>query len=1040
MPNQYLEKVIKKYKTGITTEHSFRSDLQIFVESLVKNIQAINEPTRQKCGAPDLIVQQKGIPLGYIEAKDIGIDLDTAEKSSQLKRYLKSLDNLILTDYLEFRFYFYGQKQKTIRIAEIENGKIKPNEKEFVNLAAHIRDFCNFKGQTIKSAKQLATMMAQKAVMMKDVLYKAVQETEESNSLKQQMDALKIILIHDLDEKTFADIYAQTITYGLFVARLSDKTLETFSRQEARELISKSNPFLRSFFDYISGADLDDRVVWIVDDLVEIFRSTDLKKLLKNYGVSTEQTDPFLHFYETFLEEYDKETKEKRGVYYTPQPIVKFIVQSVDDILKDEFSLSNGLADTSKVKIKIEIDSHKKNAYIEEDVYKVQILDPATGTGTFLAETINNIHKRFINQQGMWNNYVDEALIPRLNGFELLMTPYVMCHLKLEMLLQETGYEPTKGKANRFNVYLTNTLEKEETQKYPLFTNWLAEEAKRANFIKRNSPIMVVMGNPPYSGHSASKTKLLDELLEDYKKEPSGVKLKEKNSKWINDDYVKFIRYAQMLIDKNKEGVLAYINNHSFLDNPTFRGMRYNLLNSFDKIYIIDLHGNAKKKEICPDGSVDSNVFNIQQGVSINIFVKTGSKKKNELAKVYHKDIYGSKQIKYDFCTSNTLKSVAFTEVPLNKPNYFFVPKDFDLKKVYDKGISVNELFKINSVGVVTARDDFITDINKNTLLDRVRRFFDYDNNEIINIFKLKENTSFNISNVKSKSKFNQDFINKISYRPFDEYYIYYDTNFIERPRLNIMKHFINGGNLGLVSVKKQLNSMPVSYYFLTKNIISNGYIRSDSVSIDSVFPLYIYIDTDQKSFFEKKRIPNLDTAIVKELEKKLKLTFTTEKETAEKTFAPIDVLDYIYGILHSNKYRETYKEFLKIDFPKIPYPDNAEYFFKIGAFGSELRQLHLLESEKVNNLITTYPINGDNEVKKIEYKDGKVFINAVQYFDNVPKEAWEFYIGGYQPAQKWLKDRKDRILNYDDVFHYQKIIVALTETYRLMREIDGYE
>ncbi len=461
----YLDGVIQKYKTGQTTEHSFRCELQKFFEDTVKGIQAINEPRRQKCGAPDYIVQKKSIPIGYIEAKDIDKNLDMFENSEQLERYRASLDNLILTNYIEFRFFINGEKVDTVKIAEIQNGKIKPDKNTFPVLLNHIRNFCDYHGQTVKSPKQLANLIAQKAVMIRDVIIKSL-EYDSETSLKSQLDAFKQVLLHDLTNHTFADMYAQTIAYGLFVARLNDTTLEDFSRQEARELVSKNNPFLRQLFDYISGANLDDNLVWIVDDLVEIFRAVDLHKLLYNYGKDTQMTDPFLHFYETFLASYDKVTKEKRGVFYTPQPVVRFIVSSVDSLLKSEFNLAHGLADDSTIK-HTRILYHKqkkvKNKVIdapvttEEDVYKVQILDPATGTGTFLAEAIRKIYSYFVNQKGLWSQYVDKALIPRLNGFEIMMTPYVMCHLKLDLLLKETGYETTKT-TNRFNVYLTNAL------------------------------------------------------------------------------------------------------------------------------------------------------------------------------------------------------------------------------------------------------------------------------------------------------------------------------------------------------------------------------------------------------------------------------------------------------------------------------------------------------------------------------------------------------------------------------------------------------
>ena len=597
MSEKYINSVIQKYKTGKTTEHSFRGDLQDFVERTVIGVQAINEPRRQKCGAPDYIIQKKNIPIGYIEAKDIDKSLDTIDKTEQLDRYKASLDNLILTNYLEFWFYKNGEHVDTIKVAELSNGKIKTYDKEYQRLINAIRNFCDYQGQTIKSPKQLANLMAQKAVMIRDVIINAL-ELDSESSLVSQRNAFKQILLHDLTNHTFADMYAQTIAYGLFVARLNDTTLEDFSRQEARELISKNNPFLRQLFDYISGANLDDSLVWIVDDLVEIFRAVDLNKLLRNYGRTTQMSDPFLHFYETFLESYDKVNKEKRGVYYTPQPVVRFIVSAVDRILKNEFKLSHGLADDSTIRHTrtLYYESKKVRGKVvdmpvttEEDIYKVQILDPATGTGTFLAETIRKIYSYFVNQQGIWSQYVDKALIPRLNGFEIMMTPYVMCHLKLDLLLQDTGYKTT-SQTNRFNVYLTNALEKDETTKYPLL-DWLSEEAKQAGRIKSENPIMVVLGNPPYSVSSCNKSDYIDEIMEIYKQD-----LNEKNIQPLSDDYIKFIRMGETYIEKNKEGVLAYISNNSFIDGVIHRQMRKHLMETFDKIYILDLQVKTKNR------------------------------------------------------------------------------------------------------------------------------------------------------------------------------------------------------------------------------------------------------------------------------------------------------------------------------------------------------------------------------------------------------------------------------------------------------------
>ena len=1041
MTEKYLDGIIRKFKTGKTTEHSFRGDLQDFIERTVAGVQAINEPTRQKCGAPDYIIQKKNIPVGYIEAKDIDKNLDVVEKSEQLDRYRASLDNLILTNYLEFRFFVGGEHVDTVKVADIVNGKIKVYEKEYQKLINHIRNFCDYQGQTIKSPKQLANLMAQKAVMIRDVIINAL-ECDCAGSLASQRNAFKQILLHDLTDHTFADMYAQTIAYGLFVARLNDTTLDDFTRQEARELVSKNNPFLRQLFDYISGANLDDNLVWIVDDLVEIFRAVDLNKLLKNYGRTTQMSDPFLHFYETFLESYDKVNKEKRGVYYTPQPVVKFIVSAVDSILKTEFNLSHGLADDTtikhtrtlyyekkKKKVKGEVVYEDVPVTTDENVYKVQILDPATGTGTFLAETIRKIYSYFVNQQGIWSQYVDNALIPRLNGFEIMMTPYVMCHLKLDLLLQETGYTTTK-QTNRFNVYLTNALEKDETTKYPLF-DWLSDEARYAGMIKSEKPIMVVLGNPPYSVSSCNKNDYIDELMEVYKQD-----LNERNIQPLSDDYIKFIRMGESFIEKNNEGVLAYISNNSFLDGVIHRQMRKHLMQTFDKIYILDLHGNAKKKEKARDGSKDENVFNIQQGVSINIFVKTGKKKPDELAKVYHTELFGEREKKYEYLNANDLSTAGYKELTPAEPYYFFVPKDFNVQADYNKGIKIDELFKLNKAGIATGRDDLFIDMDKETLIRKLHEVFEC-NDILTSKYKLKVTDTYKLCTTIKTAKYSEEYFRNLLYRPFDTRYVYYDTRLLQRARYDVMKQFFNH-NVGLILSRMVLGNYEWNDVFITKDITEKGIMAMRVSNTAPIFPLYIYEDdSNQTSFFDQSRKPNLNMDIVRELEQKLNLTFTPEKEDKTGTFAPIDILDYIYGVLHSNKYRNKYKEFLKIDFPRIPYPESSDYFFKIAKLGKQLREIHLLESPIVNEFVTSYPVGGDNEVVKPEYKDNKVYINKTQYFDNVPEIAWNFYIGGYQPAQKWLKDRKGRILSYEEVMHYQKIIKALLETHTLMQQID---
>ena len=609
---EYISEISNKYKNGITTEHSFRGALETLLKNMT-NCKVINEARRIECGAPDLTLLRKEIPIGYVEAKDIGKNLNSKEYKNQFDRYKKALDNLIITDYLHFQL-FRGEKLITeISIGKILPNKIEPIPANFNAFVEMIKEFSLYSGKAIKDSQILAEYMAAKTQLLAEVIEKTIADNDENNSLRQQFKGFKKILLSTMTDKTFADIYAQTIAYGMFVARLRDFSNDYFTRKRADELIPQSNPFLRNFFHYIAGFDIDENIRWIVDSLADIFNYADVTAI-RNEFISKDK-DPFLHFYEDFLTKYDKNLKTAMGAYYTPLAVVKFIVKAVDDILKADFNISNGLADKSM----IETSSSQR-------FHRVQILDPATGTGTFLAEVVRAIHRQFENNEGMWDDYVKNHLIPRLNGFEIMMAPYTMAHLKMETILREMGYDFRQEDTthSRLHIYLTNALENSE-EKYPEmpFAPWLSKEVNEAENIKKNAPVMVVLGNPPYSGESKNKSEWITTLMKDYKKEPdTNSKLKERNAKWINDDYCKFIRLGQFFVDKNNEGILAYINNHSFIDNPTFRGMRWNLMKSFDKIYIIDLHGNSKKKEVCPDRSKDENVFDIQQGVSINIFVK----------------------------------------------------------------------------------------------------------------------------------------------------------------------------------------------------------------------------------------------------------------------------------------------------------------------------------------------------------------------------------------------------------------------------------
>ena len=1020
---EYIAEVQKQFATGVAREHTYRPALQQLLSSLLPHLIILNEPARQSCGAPDYILMRKGdrVPVAFVEAKDID-DNDLAgkkEHKEQFDRYRSSLDNIVFTNYLDFRFFEKGEFVNNVRIAEVNGNKIVAIKENFEKFKSLIEHFGNAAPQTITSSSKLADIMAGKARLLANVIEKVLvkeEDEDEDGNLKGQMDAFKDILIHDISPKEFADVYAQTITYGMFAARLHDPTPDTFSRVEAATLIPETNPFLRQLFQYVAGYDLDQRICWIVDDLAETFRATDMPKIMSGFGKHTEQNDPLIHFYEDFLATYDPSLRKSRGVWYTPQSVVNFIVRAVDDILQNEFNLPMGLADTSKISIEQSVEQSRDKRYADGkkkqkiDAHRVQILDPATGTGTFLVEVVSQIHAKFQGQAGMWQGYVDEHLLPRLNGFELLIAPYAMAHLKIDWTLTETGYKSVNNK--RLRIFLTNSLEKYHKDTGSLFAQFLAREANGANEIKRDAPIMVVLGNPPYKGESQNNGDWIKGLMNDYKKEPdSDMPLKERNPKWINDDYVKFIRLGQYYVDKNEEGVLAYINNHSFLDNPTFRSMRWNLLKSFDKIYIIDLHGSCKKKEVCPDGSKDENVFDIQQGVSINIFVKTGKKSKKRLAEVYHCDVWGKRQAKYDILEANNLYSLNFKEINPTAPFYFFIPKVEIGREAYEKGFCINELMPVNSVGIVTSNDSVLINDSCEQLLQNVSICYN--------------------------KKANTDFVHKINYRPFDTRYIYYDPTKLERPRKKVMQNFIKGDNLGICLSRQYKTGEHYQHCFIANQMMESTYVSNRTSEITYIFPVYKYYD-------DGSRNPNLKQGIVDKIATNINLEFETEKSDDRDKFAPIDVLDYIYAVLHSPAYRKKYKEFLKTDFPCVPYPTSTDEFRHLAGLGCELRQIHLLEHPALQGMITDYLYlgEGNNIVEKVRWEPlsesvGRIWINGTQYFDSVPLTAWEFYIGGYQPVQKWLKDRTSRVLGFVDLSHYQCIIKALVMTDEIMKKID---
>lgn len=1031
---KYIEEVIKTYKTGHAREHAYRPALETLIEEINPNINAVNDPKQQKVGAPDFVLLKGKTPIGYIEAKDIDVNLESEFKTkNQFNRYKSSLNNICFTNCLDFHFYVNGEAISRVSVGKLEAGKISILTENLPLLESLLVNFTTLKSISIRSPKELAFLMAEKAKMLKNVVYLSLKEgSVEKGQVEQQYEVFKQMLIHDLSLEQYADIYAQTVAYGMFAARYHDKSLDTFTRDEANNLLPKSNPFLRNFFQTIAGYNIDERIVWIVDDLAELFNHVNVRELLENFGMDTKRSDVIVHFYETFLSEYDAKMRKARGVYYTPEPVVDFIVRAVDDVLKTEFGITDGLADTSKIDVEKEVQGLKKKQKVKE--HRVQVLDPATGTGTFLDHVIKHIYNsKFKGQQGIWQDYVDEHLLPRLHGFEILMASYSMAHLKLDITLAETGYDSSKGQGKRLGVYLTNSLEEPEAHQKDLFSQWLTTESMEANEVKKEKPIMVVMGNPPYSVSSTNKGEWIQNLIKDYKKD-----LKEKKIN-LDDDYIKFIRFAQWFIEINGEGIIAYISNNSFIDGITHRQMRKSLLETFNKIYILDLHGNAKKKEVAPDGSKDENVFDIMQGVSINIFIKNKNSK-TKLGEVYHSELWGKREEKYAEL-GRTINDLNWVKLNYREPEYFFVSKNFELDGIYKKGVKIDQLFTLFNSGIQTKRDSTVIKTNEDELKEVVKNFLEDEVEEIRRKYNLPvDGRDWKILWAQEDLKKGYQ-IADILYRPFDVRKTIYtgrSKGFIAYPRQKTSEQFLNRDNFGLLTVKQQ-STFPFQHIFISNKIAESGMISLQTKEWGYQFPLYIYSEAQLDNSI---RQPNFNPKTIDELAEKLKLQFIPDHEHADSgkagTFNPLDVLDYIYAILHSPSYRERYKEFLKIDFPRIPFTSEQKLFWSLVEKGREIRRYHLMEHTNSSSLITQYPVSGENEVINPRYSDNKVWINDTQYFDNVPQIAWEFYIGGYQPAQKWLKDRKGTKLSFDDVLHYQQIIVALTNTDRIMHEIDS--
>ncbi len=1072
MDIQYYQQYIAELnqKSGKDSERTHYPALDQLIEKSRIGINLIVEERGNKIGIPDFTVRINNTSnlIGYIEAKKIGENLDKIEKSDQLKRYFDSSigQNLILTNFLEFRLYRDGNSQPYLNsiLAIFKDNKISLNEdQEITKTTQLINSFINYQEKSINNYVDLAQQMA---IYTKSAKY-AIEEALNDEQVKiflafifpnffnklalliltkylicnYKLTELKLSfrdsLIPDLDNNSFADMYAQTIAYGLFVARIEDPSSlqKSFVDQESEEesiYISNKIPFLKELFDTVIKTNVIPEIYWAITNLRKVFAQVDITHIIENFGQEIGikenifKKDPVFHFYESFLANYSADLRKSRGVYYTPEPVVSFMVKAVNDILDQDFRLQDGLGNR-----------------------EVTVLDPATGTGTFLYQVIQQIHDNFLKYGvDQWDLlFKDRKVLERLFGFELLMTPYTIANLKLQLCLEKLKYIFTENQ--RLNIFLTNTLDEGIKKSEFLLSEYIAQEANSAAEVKKNTLIHVVIGNPPYSGHSANKNDWIDGLMRDYYK-IDGVPLDEKNPKWLQDDYVKFIRFGEDQIEKNGLGILAFITNHGYLDNPTFRGMRQHLMQSFSRIFLINLHGNIKKKEISPDGNKDENVFNIQQGVSILIAIKDISEAHLKFFRklnshyqipekgIYYYDLWGSRAKKYDDLNKLTMANIPWQKVNPISPFYLFIPQNNDLREEYNSYYKITDIMPINSVGIVTARDSLTIQNSPEDVETIITDFVSLSEEKAREKYNLgKDTRDWQVLLAQKDIKdngINKDLIKPILYRPFDLKYTYYtgkSRGFLCMPRNEVMRNILRGDNLVLITVRKAPPNSNCNYFFATNYIVSNGSIRSDNQSIDTIFPLYIYPNTEngQNSLITEKKA-NFSPSFLNVIKEKLGYIPSAEK-----------IFYYIYAIFYSPTYRERYAEFLKIDFPRIPLTKNDNLFTHLATKGAELVNLHLMKSEKLANLINNYQGDHNIEIKQITYNNSQkiIVINKNAYFTNIDEAVWEFKIGGYQILDKWLKDRKKANLKLasDDLIYYQKIIVIVKETIKIMTEID---
>ena len=1096
--NEYIQNIAK---VKGQTEHSGRTYMQNLLlkikEEEGNDIEIVQEAKSQKgidgnnLGTPDFrftrsadtknntsfdqqsSVNNPSLTIGYLETKKIGEDLNKVLKSKQIEKYKSLTDNLILTDYLRWIWINNGEVKDDVRlceISELEKSKIKLNEENCAKVLKLIKAFYLQNPKPITSVNVLAKALAKPSAYIKEGIEEELikQKEEKTGQLYNIYNTFVENIISELEIPDFADVFTQTFVYSLFIAKLSspdDVKLNIYNIKRyfpsQFELISD----LATFFTHIDDEKYSQIKPFVstVMQIINNINREDLQRKLNIHEAEDQEKDPYIYFYEDFLQEYDKKIKKDRGVYYTPPSVVKYIVSNIDQVVKEEFGIEDGIGATG-----------------------IKILDFAAGTGTFMLElykqVLKNIPKDAIGNKGK-TGIIANHLLKEVFGFELMIAPYCIAHLRLSQFLKEEGFDFTKkqtAEKQRIPVYLTNTLENviKEVKitnqnngmfEFMSFIEAVQKEGKKAQQVKDKEQIFIIMGNPPYKGHGMTQNNYINQLItgkdkkgeyiEDGYYHIEGKSIKERNPKWLKDDYVKFIRFAESKIaEQPNGGVIGIITPHSFLDNPTFRGMRYHLTKTFDKIYLLDLHGNARKKETAKDGTKDQNVFDIMTGVCISLFIKNPNKSKKEQnpteCQIYRKDLYGTREYKFKVLKNN-INTKQWQQIKPTAPFYLFKQEDEKLKEEYNIGWSLRDVFMETNTGIVSKRDKVAFHHSKEEIKKVVQDIYDLNLSEIKSKYNMVnwdsrdgkvEFCKKDIVNVGIKD---EKFI-KCTYRPFDERYTYYTGNgrgFIGWPVYNIMQHMLNGSNVGLIVCRSAVGQPSWQEVIMVNSIYEFGIIATRPGNGSYLHPLYLYHNNMgvvvkevnfKPEFIKMLKSQFGELVFNKNTEEGVSMQFGYNKGSV----TPEQVLGYIYAILHSNKYRTKYLELLKIDFPKIPFNISWPVFVELSKIGQELVDAHLLN--KIPKLEVGQPKKeGEEEnyiMEKALYDEEKqrLYFNKSCYFANVNKETWEFKIGGYQVLDKYFKSRKGRDIE-SELDHISNTIKALSFSVSKMKEIDDF-